>query len=178
LILDGVKGMPYIREQRKETIRVEGDWDIGGSTTWKDSTLLQEYAQGLKEKKIIGSLCPGCGKVIVPPRNICGRCHRKMDEKVVVSDIGTITCFVISAPFAKGKMQVLGVDPVEMGLVGEGERVISVYVKLDGADSNIDTELIGVKPEEVYVGMRVKAVWAKERQGKLSDLEAVEPLRD
>lgn len=170
--------MPYIKEQREETISVEGDWDVGGSTTWKHSTLLQEYAQGLKEKKIIGSLCPGCGKVIVPPRNICGRCHRKMDEKVVVSDIGTVTCLVISAPFAKGQAKVLGMDPVEIGLVEEGERVISVYVKFDGADSNVDTELIGVEPEKVYMGMRVKAVWAKEPQGKLSDLEAVEPLKD
>jgi len=170
--------MPYIKEQRKETISVEGDWDVGGSTTWKHSKLLQEYAQGLKEKKIIGSLCPGCGKVIVPPRNICGRCHRKMDEKVVVSDVGTVTCFVISASFAKGQAKFLGMDPVETGLVEEGERVISVYVKFDGADSNVDTELIGVEPERVYVGMRVKAVWAKELQGRLSDLEAVEPLKD
>lgn len=170
--------MPYIKEQRKETISVEADWDVGGSTTWKHSTLLQEYAHGLKEKKIIGSLCPGCGKIIVPPRNICGRCHRKMDERMVVSDVGTVTCFVISAPVIKGKTKVMGMDPVEMGLVAEGERVISVYVKFDGADSNIDTELINCKPEEVRVGMRVKAVWAKEPQGKLSDLEAVEPLKD
>jgi uncharacterized OB-fold protein len=75
-------------------------------------------------------LCPGCGKVIVPPRNICGRYHRKMNEKVVVSDIGTVTCFVISAPFAKGKMQVLGMDPVETGLMREGERVISFMSNL------------------------------------------------
>ena len=169
--------MPYIKETRKETISLEGNWEISASTTWKDSPLLQEYALGLKEKKIIGSLCPGCGKVIVPPRNICGRCHRRMDERAEVSDIGTVTCFVISAPFEKGKMKLFGVDPIELGLVKEGERVISVYVRFDGADSNVDTELVGAKPEEVYVGMRVKAVWAENRAGKLSDLEAVEPLK-
>ena len=170
--------MPYVKEERKETASLEGDWEVSASTTWKHSPLLQEYARGLKEKKITGSLCPGCGKVIVPPRNICGRCHRRMDEKVEVSDVGTVTCFVVSAPFEKGKVKLFGADPIEMGLVKEGERVVSVYVRFDGADSNVDTELIRAEPEEVYVGMRVRAVWAENRVGKLSDLEAVEPLKD
>ena len=75
--------MPYIKEERPETISVEGEWNVG-AYKYKAPRLLEEYVQGLKQKKLIGSLCPGCGKVIVPLRNICGRCHRKMDERMIV----------------------------------------------------------------------------------------------
>lgn len=158
------------------TMAVEGTWNIG-AYHYKAPRLTEEYVQGLKERKLIGSLCRGCGKVIVPPRNICGRCHRRMDGRQVVSNIGTITCFVTSAPMVKGKVKVFGMDPVDMGLVKEGEVVIPVFVKFDGSDSNVHTVLLGADPEKVFIGMRVAAVFAKETKGALSDLEGVEPLR-
>lgn len=167
--------MPYIKEERPETITVEGEWNIG-AYKYKAPRLLEEYVQGLKQKQIIGSLCLGCGKVIVPPRNICGRCHRKMDGRMVVSDKGTITSFIISPPMKKGKFQVFGIDPVETGVVEEGEVIIPVFVRFDGSDSNISSAVKGVDSKDVHVGMRVKAIWAKEPQGALSDLMAVEPL--
>ena len=169
--------MPYIKEERPETMSVEGDWDIG-AYTWKANKLMEEFVGGLKQKKLIGSLCHGCGKVIVPLRYLCGRCHRKMDGRVVVSDKGTITCFVISPPMKKGKIKVMGVDPVEAGLMQEGEVLIPVFVRFDGSDSNVSTSLIGVDPKDVHVGMRVRAVWAKEPKGQLSDLEGVEPIKE
>jgi uncharacterized OB-fold protein len=99
-----------------------------------------------------------------------------MDGRKTVSDKGTITCFVVSPPIMKGKLKVIGMDPVETGLIKEGEVVIPVFVKFDGSDSNTDTILLNADPKAVHIGMRVKAVWAKEPQGALSDFEAVEPL--
>ncbi len=168
--------MPYLKEERPETLGVEGEWNIG-AYTWKANRLLEEFVEGLKQRKLVGSLCFGCGKVIVPPRNLCGRCHRKMEGRVVVSDVGTVTCFIISPPIKRGKIKVLGMDPVEQGLIQEDEVIIPVFVKFDGADSNLGTLLIGADPKEVHIGMRVRAVWAKETRGELSDLEGVEPLR-
>ena len=165
------------KEERKETMSVEGTWDIG-ATTWKGNRILEEYTQGLKQKKIIGSLCPSCGKVIVPPRAICGRCHTRMDERVTVSNRGTVNCFVVSPPVKKGEYNVLGMDPVEMGMVEEGEVLIPVYVQFDGSYSNVATTLENVDPKDVYIGMRVQAVWKEETEGTLSDLEAVEPIKD
>jgi uncharacterized OB-fold protein len=76
----------------------------------------------------------------------------------------------------KGKLKVLGMDPVETGLIKEGEVIIPVFVKFDGADSNTDTILLNVDPKDVHIGMRVKVLWAKEPQGALSDFEGVEPV--
>lgn len=168
--------MGYLKDERPETMGVEGSWNIG-SYKYKAPRLLEEFVAGLKEKKLIASVCPGCGKVIVPQRNICGRCHRRMDKRRVVSNIGTITCFIVSPPVEKGKYSVVGMDPVETGLYKEGEIIIPVFVRFDGADSNVNTVLMGVDdPKDVHIGMRVKAVWVKEPEGKLSDLEGVEPL--
>ncbi len=167
--------MGYLKDERPETMCVEGRWNIG-AYTYKASRLMEEYVQGLKEKKLIVSLCRGCGKVILPPRNICGRCHRRMDKRTVVSDKGTITCFIVSPPIKKGKLRVLGADPVETGILKEGEILMPVFVQFDGTDSNVNTLLIGADPKEVRIGMRVRAVWAKEPKGALSDLEGVEPL--
>jgi uncharacterized OB-fold protein len=163
------------KKKTLETMAVEGDWNVG-AYHYKAPTLLPEYAAGLKEGKLIGTQCRGCGKVIVPPRNICGRCHRRMEDRVVVSDKGTVNVFVMSEPVQKGKFKVFNMDPVDMGLLQEGEIIIPVFVRFDGSDSNVHTVLINVDPKKVRVGMRVKAVFAKERKGALSDLEGVEPL--
>jgi uncharacterized protein len=164
------------KKQNVETMSVEGTWNVG-AYQFKAPRLLPDYAAGLKEGKLIGSLCRGCGKVIVPPRNICGRCHRRMDEKIQVSNWGTVTVFITSEPVIKGKFKVLGMDPVDMGIVKEGDIIIPVFVRFDGSDSNVHTVLLNTDPKKVHIGMRVKAVFAKEPKGALSDLEGVEPLQ-
>ena len=167
--------MPYIKDERPETMLLEGEWNIG-AYKYKAPHLLEEFVQGLKEKKLIGSMCIGCGKVIIPPRNICGRCHQRMEGRITVSNRGTVVCFVISPPVEKGKFQVFGIDPVESGLIQEGSVLIPTFVRFDGADANIVTELCNADPKDVFIGMRVKAIWAEEPQGQLSDLVGVEPV--
>lgn len=167
--------MGYLKDERPQTMGVDGSWVLS-AYHYKGSTLLAEYVKGLKQKKLIGSFCPGCAKVIVPPRNLCGRCHRIMDGRKTVSDKGTITCFVISPPIYKGKLKVIGMDPVEAGMIKDGEVVIPVFVKFDGSDSNTDTVLLNADPNTVHIGMRVRVVWAKEPKGALSDFEGVEPI--
>ncbi len=168
--------MGYEKDKRPETMGVQGSWNIG-AYKYKAPRLMEEYVQGLKQRQIIGSLCPGCGKVVVPLRNICGRCHTKMSKRRVVSDKGTITAFTYSPPVVKGKYKVLGADPVESGLLQEGEILMPVFVQFDGSDSNVHILLQGASPEEVHIGMRVQAVWAREPQGALGDMEGVEPLK-
>jgi len=69
-------------------------WDKNGREdnllTWKDVMQAEEYVytvgvageeffNGLKQKKIIGSKCPKCGKVYVPARLYCEDCFVKND---------------------------------------------------------------------------------------------------
>lgn len=164
------------KEERKETIAVEGEWPIG-DYVYKAPTLYKELTEGFKNKKIIGSLCTGCGLVYVPMRSICGRCWRKIEDRVTVSDKGTVTAFTLSQEVKKGQVKVLGFDPIEQGWLKEGERLIMVFVNFDGTDSKYITVLENAKPEEVHIGMRVRVVWKEEPEGKLSDIVGVEPIR-
>ena len=169
--------MGYVKDERPSTMMVNGFWNVG-SYSYKAPRHLDEFVAGLKERKLIGSHCLGCGKVIVPLRNVCGRCHRKMDGRMVVSNRGTVTCFIVSPPLRKGKFTVLGMDPVDAGIIEDGEVIVPVFVRLDGSDSNINTVLMNCDPKEVFIGMRVQIVWAETPEGKLSDLEGVEPVGD
>jgi uncharacterized OB-fold protein len=164
------------KKVRKETIAVEGVWPVG-SYVYKAPMLYQELLEGFKQKKIIGSLCTGCGFVYVPMRNICGRCWRKIDARVTVSDKGTVKSFTLSQAVKRGQVKVLGMDPVEMGWLKEGERLIMVLVNFDGTNSKYTTILLNAKPEEAHIGMRVQAVWKEKPEGKLSDIIGVEPIK-
>jgi len=167
--------MGYLKDERPETMMAPGRWEFGAAR-YKAHGLLQEFVDVLKQKKLLGSLCTSCGKVIVPPRRICGRCHQYMEGRQIVSNIGTVTGFLVSPPVEKGKFKMFGMDPVESGVLKEGEVLIPAFVKFDGADSNFALVLNDVKPEDVYVGMRVEAVWVEKPQGHLSDIQGVTPL--
>jgi uncharacterized OB-fold protein len=160
----------------KETMAVEGIWHTG-AYKYKAPTLLQEYIDGLKDHKLIGSMCEGCGKVIVLPRNICGRCHRRMDGRRVVSNKGTVTSLVVSQPVTKGKFVIFGMDPVDTGMMKEGEILIPVFVRFDGSDSNVHVLLLDGDPKTAGIGLRVEAVFADEPAGALGDLVGVKVLK-
>lgn len=101
-----------------------------------------------------------------------------MTGRRIINDWGTVTCFIVSPPATKGKFSIFGMDPVDLGLINEGEMLVPVFVRFDGSDSNVATVLYDCDPEKAHVGMRVKVKWAKEPQGFMSDLDGVVPLTD
>jgi uncharacterized protein len=103
------------------------------------------YLRALKEGKVIGQRCPACGKVYVPPRGACPVDGVPTTTDVELPDTGTVTTFcVVNVPF-------------------QGQRVPSPYVAasvlLDGADIAFQHLILGCEPDEVRMGMRVRAVW-------------------
>ena len=104
------------------------------------SRFLRELMKG----RLIGMRCPETGKVYVPPPGVSPVCGLPFEEEVEVSDTGTLTSFcVINIPF-------------------EGQQLEPPYtcgsILLDGADLPL-FHLINAPPEEVRMGLRVKAVW-------------------
>jgi uncharacterized protein len=114
------------------------------------------YLIGLSQGKVIGQRCPACGKVYVPPRGACPVDGVPTTTDVELPDAGTVTTFcVVNVPF-------------------QGQRVPSPYVAasvlLDGADIAFQHLILGCEPDEVRMGMRVKAVWKpREEWGTTSE---------
>ncbi|NUT36600.1 MAG: DNA-binding protein [Hamadaea sp.] len=111
------------------------------SASAEESRYLRALAQG----RIVGQRCPVCAKVYVPPRGACPTCGVPTADDVELPDVGTVTTFcVVNVPFS-------------------GQRVkppyVAAYVLLDGADIAWQHLILGCAPEEVRMGMRVRAVW-------------------
>jgi uncharacterized OB-fold protein len=103
------------------------------------------FLRGLMEGLLIAQRCPACSKVYFPPRPACPTDGVPTTDRIELSDRGTITTYcVVNVPFL-------------------GQRIpppyVSAYVLLDGADIPFLHLLLGIAPEDVRMGMRVKAVW-------------------
>ena len=103
------------------------------------------YLRGLAEGRLIGRRCPACGKVYVPSRGVCPADGVPADEAVELPDIGTVTTFSI----------------VNVGYPGQQVTppYVAAAVLLDGADIAFQHLILGCEPDEVHLGMRVRAVW-------------------
>lgn len=139
--------------------------EIAPSFNWSVGNFMERFFDGLKSGKFVGVKCPDCGRVYLPPRMVCERCFKKMEEWVELPDTGTLESFTIaSVEVAEdGELQDL-----------EAPRIIGM-VKHDGADTCLVARLEGLKPEEVKVGMKVSAVLDHEAEGVLDLLSHYMP---
>lgn len=136
-----------------------------------------QWAMGLDSSKffneiedrevLLGIRCPSCGKVYVPPRKVCGPCFVKIDELVELGSEGIVKAVTL----------------VDYGFIDPdtGQKrptpYFYGYIQLDGAD-NLFSHVIQV-PEgaSVKVGQRVKAVFSKEKKGRIQDISYFEPVQ-
>ena len=113
--------------------------------------------------QVLGTRCSACSLTYVPPVLFCERCFSQLDDWLQVSSTGTVfTYTVLHRDLDDKKLQ---------------EPDILAYVKLDGSDGGLVHRLRGVEPNQVSVGMRVKAVWKGngERVGSILDIRYFEP---
>ncbi len=132
---------------------------------WAGDTASRFFISLRDDKKIIGTKCKACNKVYMPPRKACPTCFTENSEWADVSDEGTVLSYTVARrQFASipGDKKV----PVVWGLI-----------KLDGADTAMLHYLDEVKPEDVAIGMRVKAVFSDERKGTIRDISHFKPVK-
>ncbi|HID05124.1 MAG TPA: Zn-ribbon domain-containing OB-fold protein, partial [Aigarchaeota archaeon] len=127
---------------------------------------LSRFFEELKNGKIMGRRCNKCKRVVIPPRMYCEECFRPTDEWVELKDTGTVLTFSICY---------VGTDASRLK-----EPQIPAVIEIDGASKNMGIlHVLGeVKPEEVKIGMKVKAVWEEpsKRRGAITDIRYFKPL--
>jgi uncharacterized OB-fold protein len=114
------------------------------------------------KKRIMGMRCPACNRVYVPARSICKDCYGQLDEWVEVSDKGTVLTYATD-------YETKSIQPT-------GTPIVYGIIQLDGADTGFVHMLGEVDPEQLRVGMRVQAVFQKEREGSILDIKYFKPL--
>jgi uncharacterized OB-fold protein len=131
--------------------------------TYSAGTVGSRFLIELRDKKrIMGTRCPTCNRVYVPARSVCKDCFGQLDEWVEVSDKGTLLTYSVCH-------QANPVQPVE-------PPVVYGIVQLDGADTGFVHMLGEVNPEQLRIGMRVRAVFKEKREGSILDIKYFKPL--
>lgn len=120
-----------------------------------------KFFREMKESgKIMGIKCTECGRVLLPPRPVCGECFARTGEWVPVGPKGTVRAYTsIYLKFIDGSTGKPRPIPYGSGLI-----------QLDGAFSTINHILEEGDPEKLYIGMRVEAVLKKKREGNIGDI--------
>ena len=122
------------------------------------SRFLEEMQE---RKRFVGVRCPKCGKVYVPPREVCGPCFTKMEEAVEVGPRATLKTYtIIRFPY---------IDPE----TGDLKRVPFGYgfFKLDGADTLFQHYFPIDDESKIKIDARFEPVWREHRTGSVRDIE-------
>ncbi len=118
------------------------------------------FLEALKNKKILASRCGACDLVLVPPRIICARCFKKMEEFVELPPTGVLTSYTqVTLPF---------IDP----FTGEPRPIPYCYgmIKFDGADNTFQFFLEETDIRKIHIGLRLRAVFQEKREGNIRDI--------
>jgi len=160
-------GTALKEEDFKDKNVLKEEWnDPGLSYTWSTGVAIGTYLEGLKKGKLLGVRCRSCNRIMVPPRMFCEECFKTVDEFVPVQDTGTVNTFAICY--------------IKTDASRQKKPQLPAVVELDGASKGMGIlHLLGeVRPADVKIGMKVKAVWkpARERKGDITDIRYFKPF--
>ncbi len=122
--------------------------------------VLSDFFTGLRDGKILGIKTQD-GRVMVPPQEYDPETSEDLSEMVEVKDTGVVTTWSwVEEPRAKHPLQ----KPFGWALI-----------QLDGADTAMLHVVDAGSMDAMSTGMRVKARWADERVGYMTDIVCFEP---
>jgi uncharacterized protein len=135
---------------------------------WDTGVAISRYLQELKNGKIIAKHCKTCNRTMLPPRMFCELCFRPSDEWVFTEDTGVINTYSVCHVHW------------DASRIKPGEKPhLPAVIEIDGASAGMGImHLLGeVEPDQIKIGMKVKAVWkpAEERTGSITDIKYFKP---
>lgn len=149
-------------ENQSQPIKLQGSIEIGYE--WSAGVAGSRFFQEIRDnKRIMGTKCPKCGRVLVPPRIFCEECFVDVEEWVEVSSKGELVTFGESY---------LGTDGSKLK-----EPWIVGIIRLDGADGGLIHYIGEARPEELKIGMRMEAVFNEKRNGNILDIKHFRPSK-
>ena len=119
--------------------------------TYTPGRALSRYLRAMAGKRIIGERCGVTGQVFVPPRGVSPLAGTATSEVVELADTGYVESFNITRV------------PIERR-PDLKPPYCSAWIVLDGASVGFLGLVIDIAPEEVRIGMRVRAVWKPDEE--------------
>jgi hypothetical protein len=145
-------------------------WDPNLAYAWDNGVAIGRYLAELKEGRIIARVCHECRRIMLPPRMFCELCFKPSDEWMYVKDTGVVNTFSIAHVNWDASRRGPGEPPL-----------MPAVIEIDGASEGMGImHMLGeVAPDDIKIGMKVRAVWkkAEERTGAITDILYFKPLR-
>ncbi len=140
--------MEFQAHQIKDILKINYRYTMGGQSKF--------FIELMNNKKLLGTKCTKCGKIWMPPRINCSECYEPA-EWVEMKQTGTIEVSTIVWYTTSAFIKVI---PYGIG-----------FIRLDGADTAMLQGIFSESliPSKVKKGKKVRAVFQKEREGKMTD---------
>lgn len=148
----------------KKTISVNQKYATG--------PVMGKFFEGLKQKKIIGNKCHVCGRIQLPPREVCAECRVRVDEFVEVGPKGELrlmeTVYYSSPDPLTGEARETPYGAINVLFDGcKGNEVMWHLLRKD----QLDEVTMGRGTKK---GSRLRPVWKEKRQGDVFDIKYFE----
>ena len=142
------------------SIVIPGNWNFDYNY-FAGETASRFFDEIKDNARIMGRRCPKCNRALVPARSFCDACYVPTAEWVETGPGGQLEVFTI----VNAKFPGLPDPPL-----------VIAYVTLDGADTALINVVTGMDLSDIGKAAalllhkpRVRAVFSKERAGKITD---------
>ncbi len=138
--------------------------------------VMGKFLSALKEKKILAIKCPVCGRLQLPPREVCAVCRVRNDEWVEIGPKGEMRMmeysYYASPDPLTGESRETPYGAAGILLDGcKGEEVFWHLIRPDQLDK---VKMGMVMDGQVTRGSRLRPVWAENRTGNIEDIKYFE----
>jgi uncharacterized OB-fold protein len=147
-----------------EPVEIPGHWGFA-YTYFAGDAASRFFAEIRENRRLMGTRCPSCQRVLVPARSFCDACFERTTEWVPVANEGTLETFTIITAAFPGLPE---------------PPVVLAYVTLDGADTALVNLVTGVDCSDIDAAAallfgqpRVALSFIDEPQGRMTDFSFV-----
>ncbi len=145
---------------------------IGLNEKFSTGPIMGKFLKGLKEKKIYANKCPQCGRMQLPPREVCADCRVRVNEIVEVGPKGEvrymdIVYYAMPDPLT-GAVRDTPYGGINVLMDGcKGNETLPHFIRKD----QIEKIQMGWNEKK---GTRVRPVWEENRIGDIWDIKYFE----
>jgi len=149
--------------KKKAVLSIDGEIQI--NYKWSVGKAGDRFFTELRDhKKIMGTKCRQCGRILVPPRIFCEECFVEDMEWVEVEPRGSLLTFGESYFSTDGKRLK---EPWMLGIV-----------RLKGSNGGLIHFISESRPEDLKIGMPVEAVFKNKPEGNIMDILYFRPANN
>ncbi|MBM3131950.1 MAG: Zn-ribbon domain-containing OB-fold protein [Chloroflexi bacterium] len=151
--------------QRADLLEIPGTWDL--PWTYAAGEVGSRYIEELRDNaRMMATKCPGCGRVLLPPKSFCERCFVSLKGHwVELEPSGTLEAFaIVTIPFPEQRE-----PPYVVGYFKIGNASTNILHFLEGVDLSDPDKA----REKLHIGMPVKVIFKEKREGRMTDFYIV-----